>query len=107
VDDIDFLHAFEGLEKAPGVERGFTGLIKSMESHDGDPHFGKTLKLSLESSSALSEVNVTKVEVPINPTPEGTRRSMFAPFAPCTNMVIQWRQILRWRLSAGPCGRRS
>lgn len=71
IDDIDFLHAFEGLDKAPGVKSGFTGLIKSMESHNGDPHFGKTLKQSLESSSALSEVNVQKVELPINPTPEG------------------------------------
>ncbi|KAF7362283.1 Methyltransferase str3 [Mycena venus] len=70
VDDIDFLYAFEGLDKAPGVKRGFTGLIKSMESHDGDAHFGKTLKSLLESSSALSEVNVNKVDVPINPIPE-------------------------------------
>ncbi|KAJ7350575.1 S-adenosyl-L-methionine-dependent methyltransferase [Mycena albidolilacea] len=70
VDDIDFLHAFEGLDKAPGVKRGFTGLIKSMESHAGDPHFGTSLKSYLESSSALSEVNVTKVDVPINPIPE-------------------------------------
>lgn len=71
VDDIDFLHAFEGLDKAPGVKSGFTGLIKSMESHDADPHFGKGLNGLLESSSALSEVNVQKVELPINPTPEG------------------------------------
>ncbi|KAF9048229.1 S-adenosyl-L-methionine-dependent methyltransferase [Hymenopellis radicata] len=70
VDDIDFLHAFEGLEKAPGVRSGFAGLIKSMESHSGDPHFGKTLSSSLESSTALSEVNVQKVELPINPTPK-------------------------------------
>ncbi|KAJ7153582.1 S-adenosyl-L-methionine-dependent methyltransferase [Mycena crocata] len=70
VDDIDFLHAFEGLGKAPGVERGFTGLIKSMESHDGDPHFGKTVKSLLESSNALSEVNVRKVDLPLNPPPQ-------------------------------------
>ncbi|KAJ6475240.1 S-adenosyl-L-methionine-dependent methyltransferase [Mycena vitilis] len=70
VDDIDFLHSFEGLDNAPAVKTGFTGLIKSMEGHNGDPHFGKSLKSLLENSDALSEVNVQKVELPINPTPE-------------------------------------
>jgi len=70
IDDIDFLHAFEGLDTAPGVKRGFTGLIKSMESHDGDAHFGKGLKSALESSGAFSDVNVNKVDVPMNPAPE-------------------------------------
>ncbi|KAF7351060.1 Methyltransferase str3 [Mycena sanguinolenta] len=70
VDDIDFLYAFEGLDNAPGVKRGFTGLIKSMESHNGDPHFGKGLKTLLESSTALSQVNVNDVEVPMNPVPK-------------------------------------
>ncbi|KAK7057603.1 methyltransferase str3 [Favolaschia claudopus] len=74
IDDIDFLAAFEGLDKATGVKQGFAGLISSMEAHDGDAHFGTILKSELESSKLLSEVNVDKVDVPINPIPKDPKK---------------------------------
>ncbi len=44
-----------------------------MEAEAGDPHYGKTLKPYLESSSALTDVHVQEVDLPINPIPKGTR----------------------------------
>jgi hypothetical protein len=59
------------LDKAPGIKRGLSALVKSMEAEAGDPHYGKTLKPYLESSSELSEVHVREVDLPISPIPEG------------------------------------
>nr|A0A384XC21.1 RecName: Full=Methyltransferase str2; AltName: Full=Strobilurin A biosynthesis cluster protein r2 [Strobilurus tenacellus]ATV82112.1 S-adomet dependent methyltransferase 1 [Strobilurus tenacellus] len=70
IDDIDWAEAFEGLDKAPGIKRGLTALVRSMEAEAGDPHYGKTLKPYLEASKELSEVHVREVELPVNPIPE-------------------------------------
>ncbi|KAF9030977.1 S-adenosyl-L-methionine-dependent methyltransferase [Hymenopellis radicata] len=70
VDDIDWSEAFQGLDKAPGIKGGLASLVKSMEAEAGDPHYGKTLKAYLESSSALTDVHVQEVDLPINPIPQ-------------------------------------
>lgn len=59
------------MDKAPGIKRGLTALVRSMEAEAGDPHYGKTLKSYLEASKELSEVNVREVELPVNPIPAG------------------------------------
>jgi len=70
IDDIDWAENFEGLDKAPGIKRGLTALVKSMEAEAGDPHYGKTLKPYLDSCDRLSEVHVREVDLPVYPTPE-------------------------------------
>ncbi|KAJ6475243.1 S-adenosyl-L-methionine-dependent methyltransferase [Mycena vitilis] len=70
IDDIDWTEAFGGLDKAPGIKRGLTALVKSMEAEAGDPHYGKTLEPYLKASSQLSEVHVREVDLPISPIPK-------------------------------------
>ncbi|KAJ7350572.1 S-adenosyl-L-methionine-dependent methyltransferase [Mycena albidolilacea] len=70
IDEIDWTEAFDGLDKAPGVKRGLTALVKSMEAEAGDPHYGKSLKPYLEASDKLSEIHVREVELPVYPVPE-------------------------------------
>ncbi|KAF7346729.1 Methyltransferase str3 [Mycena sanguinolenta] len=54
--EVDFRHGTACLENAPGLKGGFTGVITSMKSHQGDPHFGPNLNAALERSSAFSEI---------------------------------------------------
>ncbi|KAF7350558.1 Methyltransferase str3 [Mycena sanguinolenta] len=70
IDEVDFRHETARVENAPGVKGGFTGVVTSMKSHQGDPHFGKILRAALERSNAFSEININLVDVPMNPTAE-------------------------------------
>jgi hypothetical protein len=86
IDEIDWTEAFDGLDKAPGVKRGLTALVKSMEAEAGDPHYGKSLKPYLEASDKLSEVHVREVELPVYPVPEGMTRLSISSVI---NLILQ------------------
>ncbi|KAJ7902106.1 S-adenosyl-L-methionine-dependent methyltransferase [Mycena olivaceomarginata] len=73
VDEIDWSANFEGLDKAPGIKGGLSALVHGMQAVNGHPHFGKTLKAYLDSSSQLSEIHFEEVDLPFNPIPDEPR----------------------------------